>query len=189
MNEIPEAEWKAWIEVQKAAVRAGLMGDEPSAALALLDQFLETDPAGDIQREAIAFRGTFHQEQGDFASAKADFISALELAEEGYVRFELQETLAEVSKKLGDTDGTDHWYATALRTGAADPRVPGGGFLLRFLNFRGRQGLSDEERQLAQQMVSHGWHLLQVDGEPDLENLEGTARRLIEAQQKLHRSP
>lgn len=189
MTEIPESDWKAWIEIQKEAVRAGFMGDEPSAAIAILNRFLESDPAEDIQREAIAFRGTFHLEQGDLTDAKADFLSALRLAKEGYVRFELQDTLAEVSKKLGDAAEADHWYTVALRTGAGDPRVPGGGFLIRFLEFRGQRGLGDEERQMAMKMVQHGWQLLRVEGEPDLDNLAGTARRLVEAQQRTHRRP
>lgn len=184
MKVIAGSDWQAWIEVQKAATLAGLIDDDLSAAIALLNKYLEGGVPTAIQREAIAYRGTLLQEYGELERAKDDFVAAWRLAEEGYIRFELENTLAEISSKLGDATEADKWYSAALGTGAADPRVAGGGFLLRFLHFRGERGLSGGERQLAEKMVHQGWHLLRVEGALDLSDLKGAARQLVEAQQK-----
>lgn len=184
MSAITESEWQEWNEVQKAVTQAGLVEDDLSAAIAILNRFLADDLPAALRREVIALRGTLCQEQGDLESAKTDFLAAVRLAAEGYVRFELEDTLAEISRKLGDIQDADNWYTAALETGASDPRVAGGGFLLRFLKFRGVRGLSHEEHQLAKKMAHQGWRLLRVEGEPDLGDLEGTAKQLVEAQRR-----
>lgn len=192
MNMITEAEWQEWNEAQQAATIAGLVGNDFKAAVNILNRYLEDRAPEDLRGEVIAFRGTLYQEHGELERAKNDYLEAWHLAAEDYARFELEDTLAEISKKLDDAQEADRWYSTALATGATDPRAAGGGFLLRFLQFRGQHGLSDHERQLAETMIIHGWQLLQVEGEPVLHDLEEAAGRLLEAQQgpfSAHRPP
>jgi len=123
------------------------------------------------------------QDRGDLHAAKADFIAALESASDrDFVRFELEDTIANVCGELDDSKSTEKWFVAALRTAAADPRVAGGGFLLRFLRFRGARGFSEEERRLVERVVRQSWHLLRVEEQPDLTDLEATCRKLIEAQ-------
>jgi tetratricopeptide (TPR) repeat protein len=178
-----DTEWLQWIEIQKAATEKGLVGEDLPSAIEMLDRYLAGDLPHDLRREAVAFRATLYQEQGNLAAAKSNFLSALELAVElDHVRFELEDSLAEISKKLGDTEEADKWYVASLRTAAADPRVAGGGFLLRLLKFRGERGLNNEEQKLVRKVVHQSWHLLRVEGEPDLSDLVGTARKLRKAQ-------
>lgn len=182
-TEASNRKWLRWIELQKTATKMWLENEDLPAAIAVLDRYLAEDLPEELRREATAFRGTLYEEQGDFAAAKSDFLSALKFAvEPDHIRFELQDSLAVISRRLRDAKEADIWYRAALQTAAADPRVAGGGFLLRLLKFRGERGLNDEEQQLAQKVIHQSWHLLRVEGEPDLSDLEGTARRLIEAQ-------
>ncbi len=178
-----DAQWMEWIEVQKAATRTAFEEENPAAAIAELDEYLAGEHPADLTREAVAFRATLHEEAGDLPAAKEDFLLALSFATEpDHVRFELQDCLAATSTKLGEAAQADKWYSAALRTAASDPRVAGGGFLLRFLRLRGERGLSEEELLIAKQVLQQSWHLLGVEGEPDLTNLKASAKKLVEAQ-------
>lgn len=184
VNSAADSEWLQWIELQKEVAKTWLEEGRPADATIVLDRYLTADLPEDLRREGTAFRAMLHREQGDLAAAKSDFLAALELAEDrDHVRFELEDSIAVISQELNDRKEAGKWYLSALRTAAADPRVVGGGFLLRYLRFRGDKNLTIEEKQLANKVVHQSWRLLQIDGEPDLENLEVTASRLIEAQQ------
>ncbi len=54
--------------------------------------------------------------------------------------------------------------------------------LVHLLKLRGEKGLNEEEGRLAEKVVKQSWHLLGVEGEPDLADLQATAKKLIEAQ-------
>lgn len=177
-----ENEWLAWIEEQKVATRAWLQSDLPGA-IETIDRFLATNPPLDLRRQAIGFRGSLHQEQGDLAAAKSDFLAAQALAERAdFERCTLEESAGDVSHQLGDIAEAERWYLEALRTAAADPRISGGGVLVHLLKLRGEKGLNEEEGRLAEKVVKQSWHLLGVEGEPDLADLQATAKKLIEAQ-------
>jgi len=178
-----DSEWLEWIELQKSVVKTGFAQGDVPEAIEMLDRYLAESRPDDLKREALAFRADLCSTEGDLEAAKADFLSALNLAaEQDHVRFELEDSLVRISVEQGDSEEADKWFRAALRTAAADPRVAGGGLLLRLLSFRGKDGLTDEEHGLVAQIVRQSWHLLRVEGEPDLEDLEGTARKLIEAQ-------
>jgi hypothetical protein len=177
-------EWLQWVEIQKAATRVWLQEDDPTSAIAAITQYLASEPPQVLRCEAIAFRGTICRESDELLHAKSDFLSALELAEEqNHVRFELEDTIGALSVELGDLKEADRWYSAALQTAAANPRVAGGGLLLRFLELRGEQGFTVEEQQIVEKVVKQSWHLLRVEGEPDLDDLAGAARKLLKAQQ------
>ena len=178
-----DSEWLQWIEVQKAATRAWIGSGDLSGAIAILDRFLTSDPPLDLRRDAIAFRGSLHQEEKDLRAATLDYLNALAIAEEqGLEHYSLETSLAEVCAQSGDRQGAERWCWAALKTAAADPRESGAGALLRLLGLRGKQGLRPEERPLVEKVVRQSWHLLRVEGQPDLEDLGATARKLIEAQ-------
>ena len=185
MNSPEDSEWIAWNKVQKAATQVGLIEGDLRAAIAILDQFLTGDPSTEVQRELIAFRGTLYEDHGDLSNARSNFIAALKLADEGFVRFELEDALAEVNRRMGRLGEAKKWYLAALCSGAADPRVADGEFLLRLSKFLSDRGLNGEERALAEKMVVQGWRLLHIQGEPDLADIEGAAIHLINAQRSL----
>jgi tetratricopeptide (TPR) repeat protein len=178
-----DSEWVEWVELQKLVLKTGLEQRDVSAAIEMLNHYLAERLPEDLRREALAFRATLFEEEGQLGSAKSDFLSALELAPQpDYVRFELEDSLAHISEKQGSYQEANKWFGAALDTAARDPRVAGGAFILRMLRFRSNQGFTDEEHRLIRQVIQQSWHLLRVEGDPDLEDLEGTARKLIEAQ-------
>jgi hypothetical protein len=175
-------EWLQWIEVQKTANEIW-MRKGASAAVAVLDRFLASDPRYDLRRDAIAFRGCIHEDEGDLSAAAADLLSALALAQEfGLERYSIETSLAAVSLRRGDLEAAEGWCVKALRTAASDPKTSGAGALLRLLRLRGPRGLKAEERALVTKVVHQAWSLLRVEGEPDLTDLEGACKTLIEAQ-------
>lgn len=178
-------EWLRWIEIQKLATKEWFQEDNVAGAIEILDRYLASgagDGCGDLNREAIAFRGTLKEDCGDLAAAKKDFMAALVLAPEpDHVRFELEDSIAGLSVKLGDLEDADRWFSAALQSAAEDPRVAGGGFLIRFIRFRGQKGLTREELGLTKKIIHQSWSLLRVEGEPDLNDLMATCARLVEA--------
>ena len=177
-----ESEWLHWIEIQKSATQIWLQG-RGSAAILELDRFLASDPPYDLRRDAIAFRGCIHEDEKNMTAAKADFLSALAIAEEHDLeRYSIEVSLAGLCGSSGDLKEAEEWYLKALRTAASDPKTSGAGTLLHLLRLRGELGLTEEERRLVKIVVHQAWSLLRVEGEPDLSDLEGTARKLIIAQ-------
>jgi len=182
MNTIPQStddEWTEWVEVQKAALREG----ELSAGIGVVDAYLQAEPPLDLRRQALGFRGSLRQEQGALNSAKDDFLAARKLAEKpDFERYTLEQSAAAVSQELGQIEEAERWYLEAMKTAVDDPTTSGASALRRLLERRGDRGLSEEEGALAERVVHQAWHLLRLEGEPDLDDLEGTARKLIEAQ-------
>lgn len=176
------SEWLNWIEVQKRATRLW-MQQKATEAIAELNRFLSTDPPPDLKRDAIAFRGSIYQEQGAWGEAKSDALAALAISEEHqFARYSIELTLAAICERLGDAQGAEDWCLAGLRTAAEDPRESGAGVLQRLLRLRGEKGLSNKERDLVRQVVYQAWHLLRIEGEPDLNQLPATAKKLLRAQ-------
>jgi hypothetical protein len=168
-----------WTEVQKAALRE----ESVANGIAVVDDYLRAEPPLDLKRQALGFRGSLNEERGDLAAAKADFLAARELAEKAdFERYTLEGSAAAVSQRLGQTAEAEHWCLEALKTAAADPTTSGASALLRLLGLRGDRGLREDEEPLVERVIYQASHLLRVEGEPDLEDLEGTAKKLIEAQ-------
>jgi len=179
MSMHPHSSEDEWTEVQKAALREKSVAD----GVRVIDDYLRATPSVAFKRQALGFRGSLHEEHGDLAAARADFLAARELAEEAdFERYTLEGSAAAVSQQLGQLDEAEQWCLEALKTAAADPTTSGASALLRLLGLRGQRGLRNEEQPLIERVVYQAWHLLRVEGEPDLEDLEGTARKLIDAQ-------
>lgn len=179
-----EEERRRWIEVQKKATEAWISGDI-DGALELVSQYLAGVQPPDQRRQAIAFRGDLYEENGDLEAAKNDFGLAHDLSEApDYERYTLEIALGSVAKKMGHLEAAESWYLKALETAAVDFTTSGGTALRCLLELRGGLSLSDDERRLVEKVVRQSWHLLRVEGEPNLEDLEGTARKLIAAQDR-----
>jgi tetratricopeptide (TPR) repeat protein len=181
-NTANDEEWLRWIAVQKAVCRIWLEQGNGAAAIAELDRFVASNPPQDLRREAVAFRGSIHEDQDDRDAARADFLSALAIADAyGFERYSIEISLAGISRRTGDLAQLEMWYLRALRSAANDPTISGAGTLLKLLRFRGEKGLTEEELLLVKKVVYQAWSLLRVEGEPDLSDLEGAAMRLMKA--------
>jgi len=182
MTQSTNEEWLSWIETQKKATEIWFAGDI-AAAIELIGHYLSQSRPLDLSRQAIAFRGDLHEESGNLEIARASYLAARELSEKpDYERYTLELSLGSVAEKLGDRRSAGAWYLRALETAFLDGTTSGGSALLRLLELRVEQGLSEEERQLAENVVRQSWRLLGVEGEPSLEDLRRAARKLIEAQ-------
>lgn len=179
-----EEERRRWIEAQKKATETWISGDM-NGALELVSQYLAGVQLSDQRRQAIAFRGDLYEDAGDLEAAKNDFGLAHDLSEApDYERYTLEIALGSVAKKMGDLEAAESWYLKALETAAVDLTTSGGTALRCLLKLRGGLSLSDDERSLVEKVVRQSWHLLRVEGEPDLVDLEGTAGKLIAAQSR-----
>lgn len=182
MKRSTEEEERRWIDAQTMALNAWTSGDL-AGAIELVGRYLAGNPPFDLRRRAIAFRGDLHEDSGDLDAAKSDFNLALDLSKEpDYERYTLELALGAVAKKLGNLEEADSWYRSALETASLDPTTSGGTALRSLLELRGGNEFSEEERQLVAKVIQQSWHLLQMEGEPNLADLQGTAWKLTLAQ-------
>jgi tetratricopeptide (TPR) repeat protein len=181
-------EWLRWIEVQKSATHTWFDGDL-HGAIEIIDQFVASNPPIDLRRQAIGFRGSIYQEQGDLVKAMNDFLAARSLTEmPDFERYTLEESAAAVSYELGDTAGAERWYLEALKTAAADARSSGASVILHLAKIRGDAGLTVEERLLAETVIKQAWDLHKLPGSPDLHDILAATRTVIQAQSTSKRS-
>lgn len=149
----------------------------------MLDEFVASEPPLAVKRQAIGFRGSLYDEAGDLHAAKSDFLGALELSQDrDFERYTLEESVAAICQRLRDDVEAERWSLRALKTAAADPKTSGAGALQRLLRIRGDRALIETEQRLAERVVHQAWHLLRVEGEPDLADLEAACKKLMEAQ-------
>ena len=99
-----------------------------------------------------------------------------------YERYTLEIALGGISEALGDLKTADYWYVKALETASSDPTTSVGLGLLRLLELRRGRGFDEEERRLAEKALRQSWRLLQIEGEPNLDDLEATTRKLLAEQ-------
>ncbi len=177
-----EEKWREWIEVQKRAVRAMVQPDL-GAAIDEVDEYLRREPEGDLRGEALGFRASLREDNGDLEEARQDLLAALSLRPPAsYQRYTLELALGNVAEKLGECEEAASCYSQALETVANDPTTSGGSALLRLLQLRGEHGLKPDERVLAGHVAQQSWQLLHLEGEVDLEDLTRTAELLVKAQ-------
>ncbi len=177
-----DREWMEWIEVQKTAARA-LVEDDLEEAISIVSRFLAADPPLDLERQAIGFRGSLHQERGDFESARTDFVAARALSEgPDFERCTLEESAGVASQQLGDRLEAERWFLEALKTATSDPKAGGGGVVLNLLNAKGDGNLTAEERALCENVIRGSWQILSLEGKPEVKDLAAGARKLLQAQ-------
>lgn len=179
-----QEEYLPWIEVQKKATEIWIAGDV-AVAIGLINRYLKEAPSIDLRRRALAFRGDLYEDCGNLEAAKADLSSAHKLSNQpDYERYTIELSLGSIAEALGDPEAADSWYLQALETASVDATTSGGSAIRRLLKLRGERMLAEDERHLAERVIRQGWHLLSVEGEPDFQDLKGTARKLIEAQSR-----
>jgi len=174
-------EWAKWIEVQKAAIREV----EVSESIQRVEEYLRSEPPVDLRRQALGFRGSLRQEEGELEGAMADFLAARALTEKpDFERYTLEQSAATISQQLGQTEEAERWNVAALETAAADPTTSGAAALRALLTLRAQAGLEPDEEELARRVVRQAWHLLRVEGEPDLSDLHTASEKLLAAQSR-----
>lgn len=164
---------------------AFIKNKEYPEAISIMDGILSHDLNSELRSEALSFRASISEEQGDFQNAKQTLLEARSFSEEGgYGRYTIELGLGGVSEQLGLMDEATSWYYNALLTCARGVNTSGGTALKHFLKLKNEDRLTGQERVLCAQVVEKSWKLLRLDGEPDLSNLRMTAEALIQAQGK-----
>lgn len=182
-TESNEREWLSWIEVQKKAFKILVEQEDPEAAMAIVERYLESRPPMDLEGEALSFRGYLREVLGDQAGAHEDLLSAHELSQEGsFGRYTVEVALGAMAEKVGRTDESVQWYWRALDTASQDPTTSSGGALRRLLMLRPEGELSQSERQVLLQEVRRSWALLRLEGEPGHHDLKAAAEELVRAE-------
>ncbi len=179
-----DAEFSRWTLVQLKAVELSRTSGL-DAAIGEVNSFLAESPPIDLVRQALGFRGDLRSEQDELQAAREDYLVARSLSEEvDFERFTLDLALGGVSEQLKDMREAERWFLEAMKSAAEDASTCGVAALERLQRLRNSLELSLEERLLAERVVSQGWRLLRLPGDPDLSDLWASAQRVKEAQGK-----
>jgi tetratricopeptide (TPR) repeat protein len=162
---------------------ASLIGKgEYGTVVNVLNQFLATKPLAAEASEALALRAYAKEDLGEFSGALTDLLQAHRLSDVGtYRRYTLELTIGALFKTTGDPQSSLAWYRRALETViVAKEDISGGSALRSFLELKGKDDVSSEERALCHSVARASWGALHQRGEPDLTNLQDLATTLIE---------
>lgn len=184
MNSEDEA-WLGWIETQKSAAKIWIEVGRPTEAIAIVQAFLDKrTSSADLEREALAFRAALFEDLGDTSKAEEDFLSAHQIAHlHGLEKYSIEISLAALFKRNGAAYKAEEWYLKALETASADRGVSGAGALYQLVKLRNNPSFEGREKLLAETVIKQAWNLLELQGEPDLNQLGTSILRLLEAEQ------
>lgn len=176
----PPAEW---VRTQRAAIEAKIEGRFLDAVGVVSRYLANGEPSA--QAEALAFRAVLREELQDFAGARADVTEGLRLAAEpSYLRYTLQLSLASLDERSGDRPAAIAGYLAAITTATREGRISIGTAVSRLLELIAPSDLSSDQRQGLVEAVRASWRVLGLEGEPDAEDLKGTAARLLMEQSR-----
>ena len=175
--------WLSWIEAQKSVTEIWIE-QGPKEAIAALQSFLDRGPSVELHREALAYRASLFADLGDSRKAEEDFLAAHDLARlHKLEKYSIEISLAALFKRNNAIDKAEEWYLKALETASKDREVSGAGTLYQLIKLRGNPNFEGRERLLAETVIKKSWKLLELQGEPDLNQLGTSIQRLLEAEQ------
>jgi tetratricopeptide (TPR) repeat protein len=145
----------------------------------LIDAFDQIDGVlvrGDDEQRgrALLYRGSIHEEADDLERAKDDFVQAVGLLPPGsYARYTAELSAGQASAALGNADEAVKWYRQSLLTCAHAIELISGHTALKAL-LALVPTLPPSDLQLARTVASKSWTVLELSGEPNLEDLAST---------------
>lgn len=180
--------YKETVESMYEAMRKALAfkrQNDYEAALSVITDFLSQHLDSDQRSEALSFRANLKEQCGQYEEALTDLLTALSLTEAGsYEQYTLELGLGSVQEKLGMRDKALSWYRKALLTCAKGVGISGGTALRRFVELRGENDITPDEKDLCRKAIEKSWTLFHLQGEPDLSNLKAISEILIHSQGK-----
>ena len=181
--QVPVMSYKETVESMYEAMRKALalkLQKDYQAALSVMNDFLSQNMDSEQRSEALGFRADLKEEVGQYKEAAKDYLAALSLSQaESYAQYTIELSLGSISEKLGIRDEALSWYQKALLTCAKGVGIAGGAALKIFLELKGENRITEEEKALCNQVVEKSWALLRIPGEPDLSNLKAVSETLI----------
>jgi tetratricopeptide (TPR) repeat protein len=176
--------YKQTVELIYGKMRKALalkrQGDH-TTAVSIINELLSKKMDDELHSEVLALRADLKEDIGEYEGAKEDLLDALSLIPgNSYARYTLELSLGGICERLKSGAEATSWYQKALLTSFHAEEVSGGTALMSFLRIRDEAELAEEERALCTQVALKSWKLLQLSGEPDLNNLKQVAERLIQ---------
>ena len=167
-----------WLKAESDMSRAIVDGDR-ELVLSTIRMVLEH---GDEEQRgrALMCRGTVREDENDWVAAATDFEAAIVLLPDAsYARFTAQLSAASANEHLGNDAAAERRTLAALETCAAASEPISGAPALRRL-FARPQPVVGEPLALAKRVARQSWHVLNLPGEPDLDDMPDTVRRLLD---------
>jgi len=141
--------------------------------------------APSARAEALAFRAVLREELPDFTGARADVVEALGLAADpSYLRYTLELSLASLDERSGDRSAAIRAYLRAIQTAMADGRIAVGTAISKLFDLIAPDDLGPEQRRDVVEAVRVSWRLLNIEGEPDIQDLDKVGALLLTEQSR-----
>jgi len=155
---------------------------------AAYDEIARVRASGTAQMKAqsLLYRGMIKEDVGDYCGAREDLRQAASENPSGsFARYTAEHMLGVACEKSGLSEEALRQYREALQTCLAGDDFSGGHALERFLALAGVE-LRSEDHHLATAVIEKSWKVLELQGEPDLDNPVVCAKALVE---KTKRAP
>lgn len=128
---------------------------------------------------------SIREDLGDTKASIYDRLSAWNLCDSAsYFRYAQELRLGDLFEKASKPEEAEIWYLKALNTALACEMSGGSSVLSLFLLKGSLGGLTEDQRDLCKKVVDKSWSFLRIPGQPNLDDLEKTARSLVEAESR-----
>lgn len=141
-------------------------------AILLLTNLLPKIADPGLASETIAYRANIYERLGNYESAKKDLLYAISLIKgNNFSKYVLEIEIGSIYEKERNKKEALSWYQKALSTCIKAGDTSGDSAVRRFVRLKGESNLTKEERDLCEEAVRVSWKVLNLSGEPDLNDL------------------
>ena len=168
-----------WWDVEKRSFHAYLKRDI-GRGIEILTEFLDSEVSSPFRARALGNRAELLLGLGKTEEASQDLLQALKIADgSSYTRFTNEFALGALYEQLGHRELAIEYLLKAVGTALQEGKTSVGGVLVRLLRLVPMIDFSEEEDRLVVDAVRHSWRLLNLEGEPDISDIQGVAETLL----------
>lgn len=163
-------------------------------AISIISNILETETYDDLRCDAYGYRAGLLEKLGKLDGALEDWLTSYSLIEPNpfrdlvYRKYVTELRIGGVYEKQSKMQEALEWYRKALKTIIEGEGTSGSSALKSFIEMIGEDKLTEEDRNLCNEVVIKSWELMQtlgrIEGEPDMRNLLGTVEEISKAESK-----
>jgi len=162
------------------AIQEAKKQKDPALAISVIEAYAARAEGPKLKGEARFYIACLRQEAGDYQGAIKDLQATIMLCSTGsYTHYASEMSLGYAYAKLGLRDEAMAWYRKAMATATDHKGLVGGTALQSFLELKGADNLTDQDRALCEKVVQTSWDELQMDGQPDMADLLKRARSIV----------
>lgn len=134
----------------------------------------------EMQAHCLLFRGMIKRDKGLPPEAHEDWLTAIPYSRAGsFVRCCLEYEIGKSFEKAVQIDDARVYYQSAIRTCAYGDEFAGNKPLTAFLRLNNGR-IPSEDKAIVAAAVKKSWRVLELPGEPDLNNLSNAVTKLAE---------